>query len=150
MKLLTIKLLAFGLFLSFLSVPATAQEWLTDYDQAITKAKAENKHILVFFTGSDWCSPCKRIKSEVYTSEAFISFANEKLILLMADFPKRPENKLSEEQESKNKALARVFNPRGFPTSILINTDGKELDRWVGYDPSGVDSYLQNFAAAMN
>jgi hypothetical protein len=28
--------------------------WLTDLSKALTQAKAEKKHVLVDFTGSDW------------------------------------------------------------------------------------------------
>ena len=150
MNSMKFRFLAVSMFFLLISMPGFTQEWMTDYDKAMEKAVAENKHVLLFFTGSDWCPPCKRIKQEVYTSEAFKQYAEEKFILLLADFPKRPENKLSPDQESKNKALARVFNPRGFPTSIILDKEGNELKRWVGYDPDGVGSYLENFDRAMN
>ena len=35
--------------------------WLTDLDEGIKVAKAENKAILVDFTGSDWCGWCIRL-----------------------------------------------------------------------------------------
>jgi thioredoxin-related protein len=143
-----IKFLVLSLFLLFIAAPGFSQEWMLDYDSAMAKAKVEEKPVLVFFTGSDWCRPCMMIKDNVYSTDAFKEFASENLILVMADFPKRPQNKLSPDQEQKNKALAQVFRPRGFPTSVLVNTEGQELNRWVGYDRSGAEGYIEKFKEA--
>ena len=35
-----------------------ADEWQTDYAKALATAKAQNKQVLLDFTGSDWCGPC--------------------------------------------------------------------------------------------
>ncbi|HIX19757.1 MAG TPA: thioredoxin family protein, partial [Candidatus Akkermansia intestinigallinarum] len=50
-------------FISLLTVaaivaPACGAEWLTDLEAAKKQAAAENKAILVDFTGSDWCGYC--------------------------------------------------------------------------------------------
>ena len=34
---------------------AAGDEWMTDFEAAKKKAAAENKSLLVDFTGSDWC-----------------------------------------------------------------------------------------------
>lgn len=51
-------LLSTGLLLAGLSTTAAAQEhdsaWFLDFDKAVEVAKAENKDLLVDFTGSDW------------------------------------------------------------------------------------------------
>lgn len=141
--------LVFSFAILFFSAPAMAQEWMTDYDAAMEKAVKEDKHVLIFFTGSDWCPPCKRIKKDIYTSETFIKYAEDKLVLVLADFPKRAENKLSEEQEQKNKKLASNFNPRGFPTTIMLDTEGDELKRWVGYNPGTPEEYVEKFESAI-
>ena len=38
--------------------------WLTDIDEAKTVSSKEKKPILVYFTGSDWCPPCKMLKQD--------------------------------------------------------------------------------------
>jgi thioredoxin-related protein len=145
-----LKYLVLSLFLFFMAAPGFSQEWMLDYDSAIAQAKEQNKPVLVFFTGSDWCRPCMMIKENVYSTDLFKEFASENLILVLADFPKRPQNKLSAEQEQKNRELSQVFRPRGFPTSVLINTQGQELERWVGYDRSGAEGYIEKFKEAAN
>lgn len=143
-----IKFVIFSLFMIFLAAPSFAQEWLTDFDTAISKAKEQDKPVLLFFTGSDWCPPCKMTAKNVYTKQEFIDFADEKLVLLLADFPRKRENQLPQDQQVKNRALSQEFGVRGFPTSIILDKEGKELGRWVGYDPSGVTGYIEKFSKA--
>jgi len=40
--------------------------WQTDFDLAKKQAKEENKPILMLFTGSDWCPPCKMLKKRFF------------------------------------------------------------------------------------
>ena len=42
--------------------------WQTKFEDAKTKAKADNKLLLVDFTGSDWCGWCIKLKKEVFSS----------------------------------------------------------------------------------
>ena len=51
---------------------STPEGWLDDYDVAIEKAAAENKPIVVDFSGSDWCGWCIRLDKEVFATEVFI------------------------------------------------------------------------------
>ena len=45
---------------------ANDSKWLTNYDTAISKAKKQKKNVLVYFTGSDWCPPCKMLKTDFH------------------------------------------------------------------------------------
>ena len=50
-----------------LAVSASAGDgWMTDFEAAKVKAKAENKPMLLSFTGSDWCPPCMALKKNVF------------------------------------------------------------------------------------
>ncbi|SVD37720.1 uncharacterized protein METZ01_LOCUS390574, partial [marine metagenome] len=43
-----------------LSISAVAEEgWLVDFAKAKAQSAKEGKPILMEFTGSDWCPPCK-------------------------------------------------------------------------------------------
>ncbi|HIX20459.1 MAG TPA: thioredoxin family protein, partial [Candidatus Akkermansia intestinigallinarum] len=54
------KMLFSMMSLAAIVAPAFAAEWLTDLEAAKKQAAAENKAILVDFTGSDWCGYCIR------------------------------------------------------------------------------------------
>ena len=70
---------------------ANAQEWQTDFTQAKEKARKENKIIILVFQGSDWCAPCMKLDSEIWSTDVFKSYADEHFVMLLADFPKKKE-----------------------------------------------------------
>ena len=85
--------------------------------------RKEHKFILLSFSGSDWCGPCIRLHKEVFGSNAFEQLANEKLILVNADFPRYKKNQLSVSQQKINDALAEKYNKKGeFPLTVLLNS----------------------------
>ena len=61
--------------------------WRYNYDEALQLAKKEHKHILLNFSGSDWCGPCTRLHNEVFTKDAFNQLADKSLVLLTQIFP---------------------------------------------------------------
>jgi len=106
------------------------KHWLTNLPDALAQAKTENKLVLIDFTGSDWCSPCKLLHDKVLVQKPFLDHAVQNLVLVMLDFPrKKPQ---PPELANANKDLAKQFNVKGFPTLILLDGDGKELAREVG------------------
>src|SRR6185503_5566950 len=130
------KSIALGLLLGFVATQVFAGEgeWLTDLAKAQEKAKAEKKMVLVDFTGSDWCPPCKALHSNVLTSEEFSKFAKDHLVLVEIDFPRsKPQ---SDTQKKANKELAKKHEVTGYPTVIVFDSQGKELSKKVGYDKS--------------
>jgi thioredoxin-related protein len=125
MKFLTLVLAGFLFF--------TSPGWLTDLEKAKTEAKASHKQILLNFSGSDWCGPCIKLTREVFDSESFKKYANEKLVLVNADFPRLKKNQLSKELVKSNEALADQYNRSGnYPLTLLLDEDGKVLKKWEG------------------
>jgi len=106
-------------------------EWMTDFGKAKEKAKAENKVMVMNFTGSDWCPPCKALHKNVFDSTEFVEFAKRNLVLVEVDFP--TSKKQSEELKKANDDLAKQFNVDGYPTVIILDSTGKELSRDSGY-----------------
>lgn len=119
------------------------QPWLTDWNQAQNKATQENKFILLNFSGSDWCAPCIKMKKEVFESEAFLSIAENELILVRADFPRSKKNQLPKEQIAHNDKLAEKYNASGkFPLTLLIDAKGRVVKEWDGYAFASQDKFL--------
>ncbi len=128
----------------------TDHGWLTNFEDGMAIAKKENKAVFVLFTGSDWCPPCKKLHHDVLESEEFMKFAKDNLVLVMMDFPRKSQNKLEPAQSKYNNELKRKFRVRGFPSVILFDKSGKELERWVGYRPTDLSKTLGNYSAALN
>jgi thiamine biosynthesis lipoprotein len=121
----------------------SAQDWLQDYQEAQSLAIAQQKPILLYFSGSDWCAPCVRLKKEVFSSPTFVDFASQQLILLEADFPRRKKNALSSELQQQNEWLAERFNKEGtFPKILLLQGDLKLIAE-IPYNNQFPDELVQ-------
>ncbi len=132
-----------------LSLSLTASEgWLTNIEKAKELAKKEKKAVLVEFTGSDWCPPCKALKKNVFNSAEFKAYAKKHLVLVELDFP-RDKSKVSKEQATYNREQAKAFAVRGYPTIILMDADGKELTKKVGYGRTSVAKYIESLKKAI-
>jgi thiol:disulfide interchange protein len=109
-------------------------------DQIQVRAAEAKKPILLEFTGSDWCPPCKMMDKQVFSTEAFQKFAGSNLIFVKLDFPQaKPQ---TDEIKARNEALAKKFNVEGFPTVVLLSPEGKELAREVGYMGGGAEGFI--------
>ena len=105
------------------------------FEAVKASAKNENKLILIKFSGSDWCAPCIALKKAIFDTPEFESYANEKLILLTADFPRDKKNQLTKEQQEENDKLAEKYNSEGkFPYMVLLDAEGNVLKTWSGFN----------------
>ena len=122
----------------FMSVSAIAAEgWMTDFEAAKKKAIAENKALLVDFTGSDWCVWCIKLDEEVFQKPEFKGA--EKFVLVSLDFP-RDNSKQSPELIEQNNKLKEQFGVRGFPSIYLMGPDLKPFAK-TGYQQGGPENY---------
>jgi thioredoxin-related protein len=121
------------------SQEACALEWLTDLPTALGRARKENKVVLLDFTGSDWCGWCMKLKREVFDQLEFAGYANANLIMVEVDFPKRKS--LSLEQVNANSALAAKYSVDGYPTIIVLDSDGRRIGQ-TGYMPGGPSAFI--------
>lgn len=139
MKKITLTLIAF--LAGAATLLAVDDNWLKDLDEAKKVAKEENKHIMLEFTGSDWCPPCIKLKEDVLTTSDFKSFAKENLVLVYLDFPRRKE--LSAEQTSHNQKAAQKYKIQAFPTVILLDSDGEVVGKTMGYPRGGKSGFME-------
>jgi thioredoxin-related protein len=113
--------------------------WLTNYAQAQEEAKAQNKLLLMDFTGSDWCGWCIMLDKEIFSKPEFKEYASKNLVLLELDFPRRKE--LSKETMEQNQRLAIKHQIQGFPTIVVLDGSGKELAQ-LGYMKGGPTAFI--------
>ncbi len=95
--------------------------WLVNLDEAYAKSKATGKPIMANFTGSDWCGWCKKLTASVFVHDAFKKWAEQNVILLEIDAPRRkfiPEN-----IKTQNAGLQQAFQVQGYPTVWVFNMD---------------------------
>ncbi|WP_297693014.1 thioredoxin family protein [uncultured Eudoraea sp.] len=119
-----------------------AQDWQTDLAVAKEMSRAGNKSIILVFQGSDWCAPCIKLDKRIWSSEEFQEYASDKFVMLLADFPRKKQNRLPLEQKNKNEKLAETYNRNGyFPLVVVLDKDGKVLGQ-TGYKNISVKEYI--------
>ena len=140
------KIISFGIFLLF-SLLGFSQTWVTDFQKAISIATKEDKKIILVFQGSDWCAPCMKLDKEIWGTEPFKKYSAQNYVMLLADFPKKKANRLTEKQQAKNDALAEKYNQQGFfPHVVVLTPAGKILGK-LGYEKTTVEAYINKINA---
>ncbi len=121
-----------------------AQMWFTNLEEAQITAQANDQPIILVFQGSDWCAPCIKLDRTIWSSSEFKEYAEENLVLLQADFPRRKKNKLSEAQTAHNAMLAETYNRQGiFPMVAVLTPEGGLLGQ-TGYKRMSPDDYIEH------
>lgn len=121
-KILLILVMTFG------SLLVNAQEngltWHTNIDKAMAISNKEKKPLMLFFTGSDWCGWCIRLQKEVFYKKEFVKWAQENVVLVELDFPRKKQ--LEPALQQQNYSLQNAFRVQGYPTVWFVNSDTKE------------------------
>lgn len=100
--------------------------WLTDYDAALKRAKADGKTVVVDFFAT-WCGPCQLMDEKTF-ADPRVRQRLKNFVTLKVDVDKQPE-------------LARRYGVSSLPTSGVLAADGKPLAGAAGYLP--VDQFLK-------
>ena len=119
--------------------------WTTDINAALAQAKKTDRPVLILFTGSDWCSWCKRLKKDTLDRKDFQKFAEEELVLVYYDFPSR--KKIDAGLMSEQQKWQKKFGVRGYPTTIIVDAKGNEIGRISGYAKSS--DYIKKIKACL-
>lgn len=100
---------------------AENEGWLVNVEEAYAESKKTGKPILANFTGSDWCGWCKKLTRDVFVQDEFKSWADENVVLLELDFPRRTQ--IPVEVMKQNQGLQQAFKVRGYPTIWVFDLD---------------------------
>ncbi len=119
---------------------AAGNAWLTDLPKAQAQAKTENKIVLLDFTGSDWCGWCIKFRKEVVDTAEFQGYADKHVVLVELDYPRHKEQ--SGDLKKANAALKNKYKVTGFPTLVVLDQDGREIGRQVGFDEGGPKAFI--------
>ncbi|MDP7050868.1 MAG: thioredoxin fold domain-containing protein [Verrucomicrobiota bacterium] len=106
--------------------------WLVDFEKAKVQAVKEGKPILMEFTGSDWCPPCKALHKNVLVKDVFKKEMPKHFVLLKLDSP-RDKSKQTPEEIEQYKKLSKEYKITGVPSILLADTAGKVFYRTSGY-----------------
>lgn len=121
---MNIRLAVIALFLSC-SAAFASSGWSEDFPASLARAKAENKLLLVNFTGSDWCPGCIVLEKKFFQTRVFQEYAKDNLVLMKVDFPMKRSQ--PEQLRQQNRMLERMFKVTGFPTTFVLSPAGKPV-----------------------
>ncbi len=107
-----------------------AAEWMTDFEAAKARARAENKAILMDFTGSDWCGPCMHLKQAILSTPEFETYAADKFVLVEVDMPRNPN--FDPELRRRNEAIGKQYGVQAFPTIMVLTPEGQVVGGFLG------------------
>lgn len=88
-------------------------------EDALTKAKSENKTVLVVFKNEN-CFYCVKLKEETLNNEKVINKLNENYITTFVDINEKPE-------------LASKYNVFATPVMLFLDSNGNTINRLEGF-----------------
>ena len=112
--------------------PRGAQGWLEqDLEGALAKAKAGHKVVLVD-TYAEWCAQCKELDEHTWPEPSVAAWLATNAVAVRIDTDKL------------RKDLAQKLGIRSYPTVILLDGDGHELRRSMGFQkPADMLAFLK-------
>ena len=116
---------------------------MVDFEKAKAQAAKEGKSILMEFTGSDWCPPCKALHKNVLIKDVFKTEMPKSFVLLKLDSP-RDKSKQTPEEIEQYKVLSAKYGVKGVPTIFLADAKGRPYYETVGYSGDPADKYVAN------
>jgi thioredoxin-related protein len=135
-------------FINICALRAQELVWRNNFNEALQISEQTKKPLMLFFTGSDWCGWCMRLQNEVFKKPEFATWANEHVVLVEVDFPRR--STLSPEIQAQNKKLQEFFEIGGYPTVWFVSAN-KDKDKILfnrigstGYIAGGPGVWLSN------
>jgi thiol-disulfide isomerase/thioredoxin len=104
-----------------------------DLDEAYRASRASGKPVLLDFY-ADWCGPCRRFGDEVLTNAEHSDLVSKFVVAKV--------------NVDENGALAEKFGVQGIPDVRVLDGDGIELMKIVGY--GGADAARRQLEAALS
>lgn len=128
-------LLVFGCTESKKAVPAGIT-WTSAYNAALADAQAHHRPILLDMY-TDWCEWCHALDDTTYVDPAFIQFSKGFTM-----------SRINAEVDTVTAARYHVQN---YPTVLVLNEKGEEMDRVVGYSRApGFIAEVKDYLAGRN
>lgn len=91
------------------------------FAQALAKAKQENKKVLVDCY-TQWCGPCHAMSQHIFPNDTLGAYLNERFVCFKLDM-----------EHGEGPELNKTIKVRSYPTFVIFDADGKEMNRFTGY-----------------
>jgi tetratricopeptide (TPR) repeat protein len=95
-------------------------EWVPRYEEALKKAAANNQLVVIVVSAS-WCPPCREMEKQVFIDQEFTQFSRCQVFM-----------HVDTEDNREGTRIAEKFEVGSFPTILILNSKGEEIDRLSG------------------
>ena len=112
----------------------------TSFSEAQQQAQTTGKPMLVDVYAV-WCGPCKKLDKAVFSDAEAGAYLNDNFVCLKVDGEK-----------GEGPEMMEKFGIRGYPTVLVLDAQGNEIDRVVGFggDKDGFIQTVKDYAAGKN
>jgi thiol:disulfide interchange protein DsbD len=123
-------LFALALVLLFLAVlplfrgSGGSIDWYSEPTLAFDEAAEAEQEVLVFLY-TDWCTYCKQMDQTTFKDPSVLSQMADNYVWL----------RLNAESDPEGIRMQRKFFVSGFPTLLILDSSGREIDRLQGFIP---------------
>ena len=107
-------------------------DWVS-YGDALDRAEAEDKHILIDFW-TTWCGWCKVMDRKTYTDPAVVEMLNENFLIVKLNAESSRKFPVGD-SEMSGVDVARQYGVRQFPMTWFVKPDGERLANIPGFIP---------------
>ena len=115
-------------------------QWMTIEKAYELTQKEENPKKIFIDVYTDWCGWCKKLQREVFFTPEFQKWANENVVLMELDFPRRTP--VTPELKKQNGELQQMFGVRGYPTIWFVNPSLNAETNEVNFGKIGKTGYV--------
>lgn len=142
-NILKMKKLFFILLLFIAGETLFAQEGVVfehgTLNEALAKAKKNKKGPKLIFLDcyTTWCGPCKYMSNTIFPMKHVGDFFNANFVNIKIDMEK-----------GEGPELAKRFSIRAYPTFLILDSEGKEINRIVG--GGDADGFIKRVKKAMD
>lgn len=100
----------------------TRLTWQHDLKTSLHMAKNSQKLVLIDVY-TDWCGWCKRLDRDVYANARIAQFIDSQFVPM----------KMNAEDNGEGQAFAKKHEIRGYPCTIVLDSDGHVKGMFYGY-----------------
>jgi hypothetical protein len=123
-------------------------DWHSSGSEAKQIALQTHRPLFVAFMGSDWSEPCQAIRKEILDTQVFKDFASDKLVLVMADFPRGTQLPLDEVKQ--NEEMAKGAQVDRLPVFVLVDPRNGTLFGRIANFAGGADAFTGQIQADLD
>jgi thioredoxin:protein disulfide reductase len=106
--------------------PVAGPEWMSDLEQAKSRAKTGNRRLVIDFY-ADWCRACVELDEKTWPQPEVVAALGD-FVSVKVDFTRGG---------TAVDALKKQYRIIGMPTVVFLDPDGAEIGRFSGFLPAG-------------